>query len=196
MVVIGTPARWEDKGVDAMRAPISGTRDERRVAFAGLLESSLDRAYRLARVMLADPDDADDALAEASLRAWRSQRSLRDTARFEAWFTRIVANVCRDRRASRRAEPISLAFDPIGGADAYAEAVERDALRDALRHLTPDHRAVIALHYLEGMTVPEIADALGIRAGTVKSRLHYGVAELRAAYDAAARDVAPERGLQ
>jgi RNA polymerase sigma-70 factor (ECF subfamily) len=196
MVVIGTPARREGQGVDAMRAPISGMRDERQAAFARMLESSLDRAYRLARVMLADPNDADDALADASLRAWRSQRSLRDPTRFEAWFTRIVANVCRDRRASRRSEPMPLAFDLVGVTDAYDEAVERDALRDALRHLTPDHRAVIALHYLEGLTVREIADALGVRAGTVKSRLHYGVAELRAAYDAAARDGEPARATR
>jgi RNA polymerase sigma-70 factor (ECF subfamily) len=66
--------------------------------------------------------------------------------------------------------------------------VERAALHQALATLTPEHRAVIALHYLEGLTVDQVADRIGIRAGTVKSRLHYGIGELRAAYDAAGRD--------
>ncbi len=65
---------------------------------------------------------------------------------------------------------------------------------EALAAISPEHRAVVALHYLEGMTVEQIAEHVGTREGTVKSRLHYGVAELRAAYDAASRD--PGRTLR
>jgi RNA polymerase sigma-70 factor (ECF subfamily) len=65
---------------------------------------------------------------------------------------------------------------------------ERAAPHQALATLTPEHRAVVGLHYLEGLTVDQIAERVGARPGTVKSRLHYGVAELRAAYEAAERE--------
>jgi RNA polymerase sigma factor (sigma-70 family) len=84
--------------------------------------------------------------------------------------------------------PAALTFDPPSPFDPIDESVERAALHGALARLTPDHRAVVALHYLEGLTVDQIADRLGVRAGTVKSRIHYGVSELRAAYEAAQRD--------
>jgi len=85
-----------------------------------------------------------------------------------------------------RAAVATRAADPA--IDAIDESVERAALYGALARLTPDHRAVVALRYLEGLTVDQIADRLGVRAGTVKSRIHYGVRELRAAYEAAQRD--------
>lgn len=166
---------------------LAGSADERAAAFSRLLDRSMDRSLRLAAVILCDRAEAEDALADAALRAWQRVSSLRDPAKFDAWFSRILVNVCRDRLHHRR--PTStLGFDPAVDADAFAESVERTALYDALATLTPGHRAVIALHYLEGLTVDQIAERLGVRAGTVKSRLHYGLAELRAAYDAAARE--------
>jgi RNA polymerase sigma-70 factor, ECF subfamily len=166
---------------------LAGTADERAAAFSRLLDRSMDRLLRLAAVILCDRVEAEDALADAALRAWQHVSSLRDPAKFDAWFSRILVNVCRDRL--RQCRPTStLAWDPPVDADAFAESVERTALVDALATLTPEHRAVIALHYLEGLTVDQIAARLGARAGTVKSRLHYGLAELRAAYDAAARE--------
>lgn len=166
---------------------LAGTADERADAFSRLLDRATDRSLRLAAVILCNRDEAEDAMADAALRAWQHVSSLRDPAKFDAWFSRILVNVCRDRLRGRR--PMStLGFDPPVDADAFADSDERTALYDALATLTPDHRAVIALHYLEGLTVDQIADRLGARAGTVKSRLHYGLAELRAAYDAAARE--------
>lgn len=64
---------------------------------------------------------------------------------------------------------------------------ERAALRDALGRLTPDHRVVVVLRYLLDMPIDAIAERTGTPGGTVKSRLHHALRELRAAYDAAAR---------
>ena len=64
---------------------------------------------------------------------------------------------------------------------------ERDALRGALAGLSPDHRLIVVLRYYGDMSLEEIADRTGERLGTVKSRLHYGLSALRAAYDAASR---------
>jgi RNA polymerase sigma-70 factor (ECF subfamily) len=151
------------------------------------MDASLDRTFRVAAVILGNREDAEDALSDAALRAWQHVDSLREPARFDAWFTRIVVNVCRDRLRGRR-RPVVLTADPPTTGDPFSAAVERSALYDALADLTPEHRAVVALHYLEGLTVEEIAGHLGTPVGTVKSRLHYGLSRLRAAYDAAARD--------
>jgi RNA polymerase sigma-70 factor, ECF subfamily len=173
--------------MEGLAVGLAGSADERAAAFSRLLDRSADRSLRLAAVILCSRDDAEDALADAALRAWQHVGSLRDPAKFDAWFSRILVNVCRDRLRHRKPSS-SLGFDPPVEADPFADSVERAALHDALATLTPEHRAVIALHYLEGLTVDQIADRLGVRAGTVKSRLHYGLAELRAAYDAAARE--------
>ena len=171
-----------------MRAALASPVGDRATAFSRLLDASLDRSFRLAAVILDNREDAEDAVEDAALRAWQHFASLRDDGRFDAWFSRIVVNVCRDRLRRRRDGPSTLAFDPPSGLDPFSESVERAALHEALATLTPEHRAVIALHYLEGLTVAQISDRLGVRAGTVKSRLHYGLGELRAAYDAAERD--------
>ena len=171
-----------------MRAALASFGRDRATEFSRLLDASLERSYRVAAVILGNREDAEDAVEDASLRAWQHFGSLRDASRFDAWFCRIVVNVCRDRLRQRRGRPATLAFDPPSPEDPFTASVERAALHQALATLTPEHRAVIALHHLEGLTVDEIADRLGVRAGTVKSRLHYGLGELRAAYDAAGRD--------
>jgi RNA polymerase sigma-70 factor (ECF subfamily) len=74
---------------------------------------------------------------------------------------------------------------PLG--DGASGRAERDALRRALTLLTPEHRTVVVLRHLEGYSIGDIAARTGEREGTVKSRLHYALRELRAAYDAAER---------
>jgi RNA polymerase sigma-70 factor (ECF subfamily) len=175
--------------VDQVRAELAGGGAERADAFTLLLDRSLNRHFRLAVVILGNREDAEDAVGDAALRAWQHIGSLHDPDRFDAWFGRILVNVCRDRiRQRQRGRTSVLADEPAGsGGDQFDESVERAALHEALRALTPEHRVVIALRYLEGLSVDEIAAYTGTRAGTVKSRLHYGLAELRAAYDAAGR---------
>ena len=188
MGVIGAYVTATDVGADALKAGLAGGHDQRAAAFSTLLDRSIDRGYRLATVILGNRVDAEDAVADATLRAWQHVSSLREPARFDAWFSRILVNVCRDRLRERRDGASVLAFDPPSPLDPFSESVERAALEQALAAISPEHRAVVALHYLEGMTVEQIAEHVGAREGTVKSRLHYGVAELRAAYDAASRD--------
>ena len=174
--------------MEELRAELTGNVTERADAFASLLDRSLNRHFRLARVILGNREDAEDAISDAALRAWQHVGDLRDPARFDAWFGRILVNVCRDRiRQRQRGRTSVLAIDPPGGGDQFDESVERAALHQALGALTPEHRAVVALRYLEGLSVDEIAAYIGTRSGTVKSRLHYGLQELRAAYDAAGR---------
>ncbi|MGE5156225.1 MAG: RNA polymerase sigma factor [Betaproteobacteria bacterium] len=163
----------------------------RQVAFARLANTHLDSAYRLATFILAgDHAEAEDAVQDAALRAWEHFDDLRDVTRFEAWFTRIVVNACRDRIGARRLRLIGTT-DGEGGVapDQVGQLVDADALTRALLTLSPEHRVVVALRYLGDHSIAEIGARTGERTGTVRSRLHYALRALRAAIDAEMREV-------
>jgi RNA polymerase sigma-70 factor (ECF subfamily) len=173
-------------------------RDGRAEAFARLTSARLASYYRLATAILGDPAEAEDATHDAAVRAWERWESLRDEARFDQWFGRIVINECRDRLRRRgtelRAVPRPRAdADLSRGQDVGDSLAEREALETALADLSPEHRIVIVLHFYLGLDDLEIAERTGVRHGTVKSRLHYALRSLRAATDAAARIEGVER---
>jgi RNA polymerase sigma-70 factor (ECF subfamily) len=160
----------------------------RRAAFTRFTDERLARAYRLACVILRDAAEAEDAVHEAGVRAWLHWSELRDDAKADAWFDRILVNECRARLRRRRIAPLTVAEAPDRAApDAYHAFVERDALRGALARLDADRRIVVVLRHVEGLTPAEIAERTGTREGTVKSRLHYALRELRAALEAGER---------
>ncbi|MGH2489483.1 MAG: RNA polymerase sigma factor, partial [Candidatus Limnocylindria bacterium] len=133
--------------------PLAGSAEDRKRAFSRLLYGSLDRSYRLAAVILGEQDDAEDATHDAAVRAWQRIGTLRDPEKFEPWFQRILINVCRTRlRARRRPPALMLASTPT---DSIAESMEHAALIEAIATLTFEHRTVIALRYLEDLTVEQ-----------------------------------------
>lgn len=156
---------------------------DRRVAFAALVDEHLGAAYRLAGVILRDPVEAEDATHDAVVAAWRSYRSLRDPARFDAWFQRILVNGCRDRLRHRsRSRVVELDVRRTHGADDPLGAVEdRVVLDRAFEALSPEHRLVVVLRFYADLTVEQVAERLGVPTGTVKSRLHHAVERLHGA---------------
>ena len=160
---------------------------ERAQAFLRLADHHLDAAYRLARAILRDPTEAQDATHDAFEQAWRKWPTLRDPARFEPWFDRILVNTCRDRLRSTRRQTTDISAEVvISTGDPFAQAHDRDLLADAIAGLSPDHRVVVALRFYRDLPVDEIASRLGIPAGTVQSRLHYALKRLQSAIDTAA----------
>ena len=154
------------------------------------LERSLAGAYRLASVILGNPSDAEDATQDALERAWRARDRLRDEDRFDAWFQRIVVNACRDRLRRRRSTPIftSISEASAGASTGYASDpaagnAERAALSSALDRLNADQRIAVAMRYFLDLEVDEIARRVGTRPGTIKSRLHRGLNQLRRAWE-------------
>ena len=149
-----------------------------------LVMARVGDAFRLARAILLDDGEAEDAVQEASLIAWRKQRSLRDADRFDAWFDRIVVNQCRDQlRKRRRSIPVAV---PTAVADAPADPPETgtDAdLDQAIDALDVEHRIVVVMRYWQDRTVDDIAARLEIPSGTVKSRLHHALRSLRASLE-------------
>lgn len=182
--------RGTDAGVDAaLTVPVAAARaaDRSRV-FADLVEARLDGAYRLAAVILADPLEAEDAVADAAAAAWAGFGGLRDVDRFDAWFGRILVNGCRDRlRRRKRATLLDLpALARLGtergrAADPAAGSGDRDEVSRALARLEPEHQVVLVLRFWLDLPVGAIADRLHVPPGTVKSRLHNAGRRLRQA---------------
>ena len=155
-------------------------------AFLRLADQHLDAAYRLARAILRDPADAQDATHDAVEQAWRKWSTLRDPSRFEPWFERILVNTCRDRLRSGRRAARDLSVEVVITArDPFSQADDRDLLATAIAALPAEHRIVVALRYYRDLPVDEIASRLDIPAGTVHSRLHYALKRLHASLDAA-----------
>ena len=182
--------RGDDRAEDGQAVAADIAVERGRVDAAGefsrLADRYLDTAYRLASVILGDPTEAEDAAHDAAVLAWRRFGTLRDPARFEQWFCRIVVNVCRDRLRRRRRHPVvELPPEEDDRADPQTpdkagQLLARDALDRAFVRLEPDHQIVVALRFYRDLTVDEIARRLEIPAGTVKSRLHHALRRLRA----------------
>jgi RNA polymerase sigma-70 factor, ECF subfamily len=159
--------------------------DDRATAFRALLDGALDDAYRRAAVILANRIEAEDAVHDAAERAWRSWGSLRDRQQFDAWFGRILLNVCRDRlRRRRRVAVVEVRGEPPDAEDEASTAAfrgvdDRARMLDALAVLSADERIAIVLRYEADLTVPEIARLTGTKEGTIKARLHRALGRLR-----------------
>jgi len=158
-------------------------------AFEALATAAGDRLFAIAFLILRDRPRAEDAVQEALVHAWRELPRLRDVERFDAWLRRLLVNACADegRHQRRWASEVKLIHVEPATEDAAGSLADRDQLDRGFRRLKPEQRAVVVLHFYLGLPVPEIADTLGIPAGTVKSRLHYATSTLRAALEADAR---------
>ena len=165
-----------------VRRAMSGDHD----AYAALVTGATSRLYAVASLILRDSDRAEDALQDAFVRAWRELPRLREADRFDAWLRRLVVNSCYDelQRVTRRAEVSLFSLADRSVIDTSAASAESDRVERAFRQLPLDQRTVLVLQHYESLSHTEIAETLGIPVGTVKSRVRYGVAAMRAALEA------------
>jgi RNA polymerase sigma-70 factor (ECF subfamily) len=180
MVVIGTAGERSAAGGNKARP--EQVRDVATQRVLDLAERGLDRAFRLAGLILGDQAEAEDATQDALVRAWRASTTLRDPAGFDAWFDRILINVCRDRlrrRGKVRLVNLDGAAGTVAADDAFAKVFADDELLGALRALGDDERMVLILHFWADLTLEAVGTRLGCPVGTVKSRLHRGLKEMR-----------------
>jgi len=162
-----------------------------REAFGMLVAKTSDRLFAIATRILRDTDLAEDALQSALITTWRELPRLRDPDRFEAWARRLLVHACYAEARRRRQWAANVRVLPIdgpAGADDLVSVSDRDLLDRAFRRLTVEQRAVFVLHHHVGLPLVEIAETLGIPAGTARSRLHYATRLLREAVEA---DLAP-----
>ena len=180
-----------------LRSIVDQARQGNEEAFRALVEEVGDRCIFIAHRILRDANLAEDAVQVALVQVWRELPTLRDPERFEAWLHRILVNACyAEARRGRHfaADVVLLETDAPTAEDEQLLTVhDRDQLDRAFRRLPADQRAVLVFRYALGLTVPEVADHLGIPLGTAKSRLSYGTAAIRAALDADARTAVLDR---
>jgi RNA polymerase sigma-70 factor (ECF subfamily) len=151
-------------------------------AFAVLVGATIARLEAVARLILRDPELARDAVQEAYIRAWRDLPGLRDPDRFDAWLHRLTVNTSLDALRRRRRRPIEVEITPStpqSMRDPSSLVADRDELDVGFRQLAPDLRAILVLHYYVGMTMPTVAETLGIPLGTAQSRLNRALTGLR-----------------
>ncbi len=155
-------------------------------AFAALIGAASSRLYALACLILRDSDRAEDATQDAFIRAWREVPRLRDADKFDAWLRRLVVNSCYDeaRRIKRRAEVTLRSVGNRAVIDTSAAFAESDRVDRAFRRLPLDQRSVLALQHYFSLSHVEIAETLAVPLGTVKSRVRYGIAAMRAGLEA------------
>jgi RNA polymerase sigma-70 factor, ECF subfamily len=158
-------------------------------AFGALVRTVGDRCMAIAYRILQDFDRAEDAVQTGFVTAWRELPNLRDSDRFEPWLHRMLVNACyaEARRSRRRAATVQLLASEGVAVDDYLTVNDRDQLERGFDRISPEQRAVLVFHLYLGLTVPEVADHLGIPDGTVKSRLHAATSALRAVLEADAR---------
>jgi RNA polymerase sigma-70 factor (ECF subfamily) len=152
-----------------------------REAFAQLVRLHQARALAVARAITITREDAEDAVQEAFLHAYRALDRFRPDQPFGAWLGRIVANAALDigrrrkvRDADQLPESVSTPFRDPAVADEL-----RARLREGLARLTERQRGVLVLHDVEGFTHAEIGGMLGIPEGTARSDLHHARMALR-----------------
>lgn len=154
-------------------------------AFGALVRLHQRRAYAVARAITVEHEDAEDAVQDAFLHAYRALGRFDAAYPFGAWLARIVANAALDlvrRRRVRVTEEI-----PAGAALPFRDPAERaeleSRLKKALSELPPRQRAVLVLHDVEGYRHAEIGAMLGMPEGTARSDLHHARTLMRRALD-------------
>jgi RNA polymerase sigma-70 factor, ECF subfamily len=169
-----------------------------REAFAVLVHQVSDSLYAVAHRILRDTGLAEDALQNALVLAWRRLPHLRDADRFEAWIHRILVHACYDESQRARSWTATVRVLPMDGPSTPDETdavADRDELERAFRRLSIEQRAVFVLHHFLGLPLVEVAELLGIPAGTARSRLHYAIAGLRDALAAESEPIVQEGRL-
>ena len=166
-----------------MRARTESSREKSlRALYDG--HASVLLAYAL-RLTNGDRTRAEDIVQETLLRAWRNLDNLDDDARpVRPWLFTVAQRLAIDAHRARHARPTEVgdaALASVPSLDEMGPALDRILVADALRALSQEHRAVIVETYYRGRSVAEAATALGIPAGTVKSRCHYALRALKLA---------------
>lgn len=169
--------------------------------------------YRTAYGLTGDPHAAEEVLQDTFARAYQRRATLRRDVSPLPWLHRVAVNLCYSHLSRRRPaqEPIAeeeasaLPDDSIAPAERAEQAELRQIVRDGVAALPMKHQAVVVLYYLYGHSLQETATLLGLRLGTVKSRLHYALRALRShlegddrfsgAYHPVRLDLLPEPAL-
>jgi RNA polymerase sigma-70 factor, ECF subfamily len=159
-------------------------------AFAELAGAAISGLDSAAWLILRDVEQAQDAVQNTLVRAWRDLPTLRDPDRFDAWLRRLLVRACIDEARRLRRHRMDIELTPLvtpAVAGHESAIADRDQLQHGFLRLEPEMRAVIVLHHYLDLPLPAVASTLDIPVGTAKSRLNRALGQMRAALDADAR---------
>jgi len=155
-------------------------------AFEDLVTEHEKGVYAIAQRMTGNAEDAADMTQETFIKAYNSLSSFRGDSKFSVWLYRIATNVCLDFLRSRSRKPtVSLSVEDDDGEETQMDIADesqspeqllergltRDAVRRGLKSLSPEYRQILLLREIQGLSYEEIAEALVLEVGTVKSRI-------------------------
>lgn len=171
-------------------------------SWSELVQEHADSVYRLAYRLSGNQHDAEDLTQETFMRVFRSVKKYQPGT-FEGWLHRITTNLFLDmvrRRQKIRMEALPEDYERVPGTDmtpeqAFSVANLDPALQRALDELGPEFRVAVVLCDVVGMTYEEIGETLGVKMGTVRSRIHRGRAQLRESLEAQAQHDAQAKDL-
>ena len=163
----------------ASMAVIKAAKEGDDAAFERLLEPLLDHAYRLANGLLHDHHAAEDAVQEASVKAWRKLGQLHEGSEMRPWFFAIVANQCRSSMRSRWRSMVGPAQSEPSVEASDDEVLARVELRRSLRAMNEEKRLVLVLHYYLDLPIEEIAATIGLSPRGAETRLQRATNELK-----------------
>lgn len=157
------------------------------VEHEGIYRAHKARIVGLCRLLLRDPDEAQDVAQEVFLRAFERLRTEEPPNVWEAWLVRVAINACRDRQRSgwwksrsKNVELDEISAGSVPSSEAETLARERRTrIWQQLRRLKTKQRNVFVLRYVEGWSTSEVAEALGLSSGSVKTHLFRAVRHLR-----------------
>lgn len=163
---------------------LDALRDRDEVAFEALVRAHRERLYRIAYRILGSHADADEALQETFVRAWRALPRFRGEASVGTWLVRIAMNVARTARVRRPDndaldDPDRLQSGGRSGHDQVAGGQAADAVRRAVATLPPRQRETVWLKVFDDRTYREVAKIMGLSEGAVKAHYHQAVSNLR-----------------
>ena len=155
-----------------------------REAFRHLVEQYKGPLFGTAYLLTGNAAQAEEHVQDAFLLAWRGIRTFRRGSALKPWLMRILVNAVRSQQRKRSLATVPLEESiPLGAPAGQHEAIEasedRQAVRQALAQLSPEHRQVVVLRYFADLTVAQVAQSAGVREGTVKSRLHRALRHMR-----------------
>jgi RNA polymerase sigma-70 factor (ECF subfamily) len=148
-------------------------------AYEALLRPSLPGALRLARALLGDVEEAEDAVQEAAIKGWRKLGNLRERTEFEPWFLGIVVRQARAAKRRRWWTVIRMPDLSRASADVEGSWLDGEELRQAVSRLSRSQREAILLHFYLDMSIDATASALRLTHAAVKSRLNRALRQLR-----------------
>lgn len=190
------------EGADVDAALVARARDGEVQAFRLLVEKYQNKAHAIALGVVGNYEDAEDVIQEAFLKAYRNLSLFRGQSSFYTWLYRIVFNLAIDLSRKRYrhveasvGEAAILDMSPQQGSSVESRLLSRPQapderietselaaqIRRSMDNLTPEHRAVIVLREIEGLSYAEISDIVGCSKGTVMSRLHHARKRLQKA---------------